>query len=761
MRKFYSFVSAVVISLFSLESMAQTVNIDEASSVELYSYSTYSSVNLVNGDNTVAAGSYGLRASNSSYALNQVQLNGNDVAESYGSYNITLAEGDILKIVSKFEAESYAVTVNAPEGAIKGYSCNGGSTDDIANYPAGKKLCVALNKDLYNVSSVKVNGTDVSLNYNGEFEFYVKSTTTIDVVAEKKSTAKVNVDDASKIGMQNENYNNVSLTNGEQDVATGKYTIYSPDSYYFLNKVELNGTAIQDSYGRYSVEISKDDNLTITALYPTEKADFTITAPEGLVKSASYYLTYSPTEIENPLSFSVNTGRKVEVKINEGNYSISSITINGENATYSNGTLEFVAKENANIVITAAEKATGTLNIDDASKVSIYDNYGNPVFVTNGSQTISEGTYRISCKDYNYMLNTVELNGTTAEEMSGTYQVTVAKDDVLNVKATFAEESFKLTITDELNTITNISAAGQNVSYTTNEVNIPAGAKVVITTSSSFKLNGAKLNGEAIQTYGTSINFGMKSSSTLEIDAAEYAKITAKLKVSDASHISVYEGQQYYFSGDPISLGGNECEIKVSETNGYIHIKSNANYTITSVTANGQSYGKDYNGNYVIKVTEGMEIEVMTSEIKTVKAKVIVTGKSNASTNFNFSCPSTHSDVTLNEGENEVSFSTANSDYSLVLVGDAINSVVVKKNGNTIEPKYESQGQYNYSFNLAEGDEIIVDINNTYSTYTGIGMIVKDKDNKNPFSINGTRVNPSEKLPKGIYIINGKKVFVK
>ena len=83
--------------------------------------------------------------------------------------------------------------------------------------------------------------------------------------------------------------------------------------------------------------------------------------------------------------------------------------------------------------------------------------------------------------------------------------------------------------------------------------------------------------------------------------------------------------------------------------------------------------------------------------------------------------------------------------------------MVVKQNDKEIKPVYE--GQFNYSITLADGDVITIDINNTL---TAIDTITASDSKKAIFTISGRKVNEDiNSLPKGIYIINGKKVSVK
>jgi len=761
MRKFYSLLTAMTFSMFTVMSMAQTVNIDNADLVEIYNQSTYQQETITTGANTLSPSTYSIRCTDSNSCFNKVELNGTAVADSYGYYQVTLKENDVLDIVTKFDADNFNITLNAIEGIVTSVTANGKNVESTAQFeaPAGKKVIISLNKEMFDITSIKVNDAETSTNYNGQIEFYAKSTTTVDIIASKKATAKVTIDDASKIRLTNQStYSDVTLTNGEQNVATGTYTI-SPMTYnYYLNKVELNGVEVADSYGRYTVTIAENDVLNITASYSAEKFPVTVTAPEGAVSSAYYYLVYDSKTVENPLNFEVNAGCKVAMYYNQDNYNVTSVKCNGKDITFSNGSFEFIVKEASNIVITAEQKAAGTINVDDASKVSVYSTNGSRVNLVNGSQSLSEGTYRISSADSYYCLNTVELNGTTASEMYGTYEVTVAKDDVVTVKANFDAETYKLAITDTTNAISSVMVAGQSVSDFSQEFDVKAGAKVeIVINSALYKLNGAKINGEDIQVNGSSISCYVKGNSSLVVNAAEYAKITATLTVTDASHISVYEGTQYSYSGDPIALSGNSSDIQVSEATGYIHIKKNDLCAISSVTANGQTINADWQGNYVIKVTEGMKIEVVSSEVKSSEAKVIVTGKSYASSYFSFSCPSNRSEATINEGENKVKFTSDNNVYSLVIVGNDIETVVVKQNDKEIKPVYE--GQFNYSITLADGDVITIDINNTL---TAIDTITASDSKKAIFTISGRKVNEDiNSLPKGIYIINGKKVSVK
>lgn len=60
----------------------------------------------------------------------------------------------------------------------------------------------------------------------------------------------------------------------------------------------------------------------------------------------------------------------------------------------------------------------------------------------------------------------------------------------------------------------------------------------------------------------------------------------------------------------------------------------------------------------------------------------------------------------------------------------------------------------NYEYTLINGTMVIIDT-------TGINAIDLDLEKNVVYDLNGLRITETENLTRGIYIINGKKVFVK
>ena len=81
---------------------------------------------------------------------------------------------------------------------------------------------------------------------------------------------------------------------------------------------------------------------------------------------------------------------------------------------------------------------------------------------------------------------------------------------------------------------------------------------------------------------------------------------------------------------------------------------------------------------------------------------------------------------------------------------DATNEAKPGTNAIVLSGGYDN----NYEYTLINGTMVIIDT-------TGINAIELDLENNLVYDLNGLRITETENLTRGIYIINGRKVFVK
>lgn len=258
------------------------VIVDDASKVALGLSGTYTTVALVTGENNVkfvpdVESPFAISAKESSATLYSVKKNSEPVSQSYGTYRVDVADGDIIEIQANFPDEDYSVKFNLSEkaaGFITKVQVNGTEVDnymdDSFTVKAGSQVDVEGNTNDYTLESFKVNGS--SVDFYGSCSFMVTGPTTVDIVARKLGnlSAILDIDDASHV----EVYKGYSYYGNNVEVVTGKNTIEVPESApiiavkakdgYALVSVSDGTTDYVDRDGNSEVNVKVTDGMMVT-----------------------------------------------------------------------------------------------------------------------------------------------------------------------------------------------------------------------------------------------------------------------------------------------------------------------------------------------------------------------------------------------------------------------------------------------------------------------------------------------------------------
>lgn len=211
-----------------------------------------------------------------------VKKNGVEQSGSYGSYYFSALEGDEIDVKVDFPDEDYKVTVATEpaenSGFITAVSLNGENIDnwqDEMTVHCGNKLKFTMNKDMYVLNGIKVNGVDQDLTYVYEtWEYKAVENADIVFLAEKNPTFQLpfTVNDASAVVVKL-NYKEVPIQNGENIIE------YTSDANYFqleptfgstIDKIEimLDGEVLT-AEGKYTAYLDQSIewfNVTATPL---------------------------------------------------------------------------------------------------------------------------------------------------------------------------------------------------------------------------------------------------------------------------------------------------------------------------------------------------------------------------------------------------------------------------------------------------------------------------------------------------------------
>nr|WP_314697201.1 hypothetical protein [uncultured Prevotella sp.] len=338
------------------------------------------------------------------------------------------------------------------------------------------------------------------------------------------------------------------------------------------------------------------------------------------------------------------------------------------------------------------------------------------------------------------------------------YFITLKEGSTIEVKADYPDVSYpvKFNFSDETAkaVLSKVTVDGVEIrDYTDTAFKLKAGTKLSLTfDQTKYALDAFKVNGVPVSVYGT-YDCYVKDELVFDIQSHKYATIKAVLNIDKAANIMVYEG--YSYNNKVISLGDGVNNIELGEKSNLIQIKPNSGCKIESLRVNGILATANYEGVYEIMLTDGMKVDVTTSAIvRDQKATVFIDDISVANYGLNF-YRSDHSMIKMQTGENIVLFSADDHHFMFTAYGNDMSRMVVKLNGDKIEPLYN--GGSSFEFDLHNNDRLEVLLKGDTN---GVKALETTRDRKvEIYRLDGRRIEGKELL-NGVYIINGKKVLV-
>lgn len=274
--------------LESTRTASCTVNVDDASKVIL-SYYSGSSITLENGANTVKFNPNGetpfqIQHINYGDVLYSVKLNGEAQTDSYGRYQVNVADGDVLDINANFPDEPTTITFSYGDNEAEVLGCISVKVDGVTvedfdgktlSAKLGQKITIEGNTDLYNFNySIYIDGT--SDYFGGTYDFTAtKSEYAITINATKYSTYNVYavVDNTDQISLYAGNSNDaIAITAGDTTAialtSNSNYINVMPATDCYVASILVNGSEYSSSYGTSSVSVrnlNENDTIVITS----------------------------------------------------------------------------------------------------------------------------------------------------------------------------------------------------------------------------------------------------------------------------------------------------------------------------------------------------------------------------------------------------------------------------------------------------------------------------------------------------------------
>lgn len=262
------------------------INVDDASKVTVSRY-TNGNITLVNGANTVkfnpnAESPFQISHANYGENLYQVSLNGTTQTDSYGRYQVTVADGDTLDIKADFPDEPTTISFSYGDNEADVLGCISVKVDGVAveNFDGktltaklGQKISIIGDTNLYNFNySIYVDGA--STYFSGNYEFTATKTEyAITVNATKYTTFNVyaSVDNPEYVSLYAGNSNTAISASTEVTVieliSNNNYINIVPATDCYITSILVNGNEYGSNYGTSSVTVrnlAENDTIVIS-----------------------------------------------------------------------------------------------------------------------------------------------------------------------------------------------------------------------------------------------------------------------------------------------------------------------------------------------------------------------------------------------------------------------------------------------------------------------------------------------------------------
>lgn len=353
----------------------------------------------------------------------------------------------------------------------------------------------------------------------------------------------------------------------------------------------------------------------------------------------------------------------------------------------------------------------------------------------------------------------VTVDGNPAQFNGYSYTVTISEDCTVDIQANYPEKDcavkFVLSGDDAENFITNVSVDDRTVTdYMSETFSVQAGSELTIRANTTeWEVTECTVNG-ATAAFSNPFHLIITDATTISISVRKYATFPMTISVDDPSRIHIYRG--YSYNKDEFELVAGDNPVNVMRATPIVSLVPADGCFIKTLNADGDEYAPED-----LRVSPVMVGMLSDNSKITVTTGVII-----RDLEASISVEPSHADgVTLHRSDRtaielsgeKTSFTFYEGDNPFTLeLPAADDNIVVTVDGQNVEPIFPSSPKYDLV--LAKGSEVRVGS----ADYSGILLPnVDNEEAKRIYNIQGMPVDGSRPLPSGLYIINGKKAYIK
>lgn len=310
----------IVTTISIAESRTATckITVDNAANIGgLYMSSTDERVTLVDGENEVKfipdmESPFNLSAPYDK-TFYKVTVDGNEVAEEYGSWYLYVKDGSVVDIKTEFPDEEVTVNVafasEESKGALTAVNVEGETVtpdaDGNIKVKLGKKVTLLFDNVNYAIDSFTINGEEPSDWYSlySEYSFVVKAATNIAVNAHKYGTLKatITVEHPECVVVKDASYNVLNLVAGDNEIEVSENSAYitvEKAAGCKITSILVNGSEYS-SYGydyNTTINISSDETKIVIVANEIVYDNYVTINIDEECYSYSYMMNYTTRE---------------------------------------------------------------------------------------------------------------------------------------------------------------------------------------------------------------------------------------------------------------------------------------------------------------------------------------------------------------------------------------------------------------------------------------------------------------------------------
>ena len=590
-------------------------------------------------------------------------------------------------------------------------------------------------------------------------------------------TVTVNVDDASRVGVQIYSYDSYMLEEQEVVIGSNTYTVnqYAQVKIYakegaLLSSVKEAGIEKNSEYKTdYSIYPGSDVTLDVTSVKEDDvySASFQLTidnpaAVRARFESSYRYITLSAGD--NTVKYNPETETRLTISPSGGAplYRV----LNNDVAVEPQGSTYYITTEGAKVKVESVwpENVKFSLGFDFADEdskgfirsVSVngspIENFANGVEIQGGSQVSITGN------STEYALDEFKVNGASTSFGYGQYNFYITENVKLGVKAhKLGSINFTLNADDPSNFV-----VYNGYTYENNSMAITEGNNALSVSVGGNKCITIVANEGC---YLTSVNDGTQdlsvSGGSCTVNVTEGMTITVKsgkIVRDKTATINVYgrdKADQYFsfYSNSDRSLhysfveGENELKFCDSDLSFNFGCYGSTIGQTNKIYLNGY-LAQTYNGQYQLNFDGGATIDIVLDPAKFEKTEKKVS--------FTLGENITYSSATVTfPGGEAYNWSTEglvtvnDANYEVTLIPAYGVAIAVSVDGNAVTANTEGA----FVFTVKPTSNVTV-----YDPATGLNSINAENADNSFYTLQGVKVNGKA---KGLYIKNGKKVVVK